>query len=532
MPRTQHFDALVRLLQQADAVDRTSGAALPSSGRGVIGRRQFLAGTARGAAAAAMAAGLPVPSWGARAALPDVGIVGGGLAGMACADTLRQRGVVAPVYEASSRAGGRCWSLRQTFPGQVVERGGELIDNLHKTMLSYAQRFGLAREDVNKRPGEVFYVFGGVRYPEAAVVDEFRAFVQTMHSDLRRLSGEPTALGFTPEDAQLDSVSLAEYLDGQNARGEAAGPVARAAIVAAYEAEYGLAAAEQSALNFLLFIHADRRSKFTPFGVFSDERWHIPDGNDRIVQGLAGSLPGQIRFGRRLVRVRRASDGRIELTFETAAGTERRVHEAVVLSLPFSVLREVDLHASLALPDAKRHAIEALGYGTNAKMMVGFDSRPWIDVDGTGASYSDFDHHQTTWETNAVNATASRGVLTDYSSGARGASLTVAQVQAEAELFLTDLDDVYPGTLAAARRSAAGKYTVHLEPWPSNPLSRGSYTCYRPGQFTTIAGHEGTSVGNVHFAGEHTNSFYEWQGFMEGAALSGIDVAARILKGA
>jgi hypothetical protein len=98
MPRTQHFDAFVRLLQQADAVDRTSGAALPSSGRGVIGRRQFLAGTARGAAAAAMAAGLPVPSWGARATVPDVGIVGGGLAGLACADTLRQRGVVAPVY--------------------------------------------------------------------------------------------------------------------------------------------------------------------------------------------------------------------------------------------------------------------------------------------------------------------------------------------------------------------------------------------------------------------------------------------------
>ena len=90
----------------------------------------------------------------------------------------------------------------------------------------------------------------------------------------------------------------------------------------------------------------------------------------------------------------------------------------------------------------------------------------------------------------------------------------------------------YPGALAAARRSEAGHVTVHLEHWPSNPLSRGSYTCYQPGQFTTIAGHEGTSVGNLHFAGEHTNSFYEWQGFMEGAALSGIDAAQRILKGA
>ena len=33
----------------------------------------------------------------------------------------------------------------------------------------------------------------------------------------------------------------------------------------------------------------------------------------------------------------------------------------------------------------------------------------------------------------------------------------------------------------------------------------------------------------IYFAGEHANSFYEWQGFMEGALLSGIDAAAEIL---
>ena len=30
---------------------------------------------------------------------------------------------------------------------------------------------------------------------------------------------------------------------------------------------------------------------------------------------------------------------------------------------------------------------------------------------------------------------------------------------------------------------------------------------------------------NLFFAGEHTSSFYEWQGFMEGAALSGLRAA-------
>jgi monoamine oxidase len=74
-----------------------------------------------------------------------------------------------------------------------------------------------------------------------------------------------------------------------------------------------------------------------------------------------------------------------------------------------------------------------------------------------------------------------------------------------------------------------GQYLAHLEHWPSNPLMKGSYTCYRPGQFTTMAGLEGVPAGNLFFAGEHTNSFYEWQGFMEGAALSGIAAAKSIL---
>jgi len=61
------------------------------------------------------------------------------------------------------------------------------------------------------------------------------------------------------------------------------------------------------------------------------------------------------------------------------------------------------------------------------------------------------------------------------------------------------------------------------------PLTQGSYTCYKPGQFTTLAGNEGKSVGNLLFAGEHTNSFYEFQGFMEGALLSGAAAAQQIL---
>ena len=459
----------------------------------------------------------------------DVGIVGAGIAGLACADALADHGVRAVVYDADSRVGGRCISLRNFFPGQVAERGGEYIDTPHKTMLRYAKRFGLALEDVSKEPGDVFYHLGGELVPEAAVVDEFRDFVQAMRLDVRKLSNETTALDHNDDDIALDNTSLAAYLDGSNGANRPAGAIAKAAITAAYVAEYGLETDQQSSLNFLHFIHADRRSKFTPFGVSSDERYHVLDGNDRITSGLAQALPRPVQLGMKLSAVRETAAGRVELIFETPGGLVSRTHDTVVLALPFTTLRAVDLDIDFDAVPGKREAIDSLGYGTNVKLMVGFVRRPWVAQGGNGTAYADLRKLICTWETNPARAASNRAVLTDYSGGLRGASMSAGALQLEANEYLADLNFIFPGAVAAARRTQRG-VLAYLEHWPSNPLALGSYTCYKPGQFTTIAGLEGLPVGNVFFAGEHANSFYVWQGFMEGAALSGVDAAAAILK--
>src|SRR5688500_17962543 len=132
--RTASFRALMRTFAIARAAESdglsTSAALerLAESRASRVDRRTFLTGFG----AAAVGSTLPRPAF-AVTASPRIAIVGAGLAGLACADRLRERGVAATVYEAATRPGGRCWSLHQTFPGQVVERGGELIDNLHKT---------------------------------------------------------------------------------------------------------------------------------------------------------------------------------------------------------------------------------------------------------------------------------------------------------------------------------------------------------------------------------------------------------------
>jgi monoamine oxidase len=491
-------------------------------------RRRFLSGVAAGIATAALAPFGPGPPrvWAVPRAAGRVAIVGAGLAGLACADVLAARGVTATIFEGSARAGGRCFSLSGVFPGQVAERGGEFIDTTHGAMRGYANAFDLPLEDVGKAPGEVFYFVNGQLHDEAEVVAEFRAFVPAMHADLRRL-GQPTAESFSEDDRQLDVTSLAEYLDTRGAS-----PLIRDVVDVAYTTEYGLEIEQQSCVNFLLFIHADRRSKFHPFGVFSDERFHVVDGNQRIADGLAGQLPGQIHYEHTLVAARRQSDGRICLTFDPGGPTCESAWDAVVLAIPFSTLRAVALDTSLDLPPAKRLAIDQFAYGTNSKMMIGFQGRPWFTLHGSdGSSFSDLPNHQNTWETNPARATATSAILTDYSGGTRGASLDPAGVPAEAARFLADLEKVYPGASAfVARDGQGGPLRVHLENWLLNPLFLGSYTCNQPGYFTTIAGHEAPSVGNLFFAGEHTSSFYEQQGFMEGAVLSGQRAAKEVYR--
>lgn len=547
MARTSLFDQLRRTIRLAHASERTGRPAdeiAEAAREHAVTRRSMLRGAA-GVGAAALAssalAGCAADAGGseggatlgqARSALPratgSVGIIGAGLAGLACAYQLQKSGLTATIYEASARTGGRCYSMGGrfagpvTFPGQVIERGGELIDTAHATMKAYAVEFGLSLYDIGKDPGEVFYRVGGVTYPESRIVDEYRVLVAAMRDDLRTV-GSPTAASFTATEAALDRLSLREYLRTRNAP-----PIIRAVIDVAYTIEYGLDADQQSCLAFLLFIHADRRSKFAPWGVFSDERYHVIGGNQQIAQGLTDRLPGQIQYGRQLTKVAKLSDGRIQLTLVEGSSSRVVTHDAVVIAIPFSVLRDVTLDPSLNLPATKLRAINEFRMGTNAKMMIGFSSRPWIEQGGNGAAYSDMTNHQTNWETDAINATATRGILTDYSGGARGASLDPAKVQTHAAAFLTDLDKIYPGANAAATRDKKGNVLVHLEAWPRNPLSKGSYSANHLGYFTTIADQEAVPVGNLFFAGEHTSSFYEWQGFMEGAALSGLRAAGEV----
>lgn len=501
------------------------------------GRRRFTQGAMAAAVTAAAGAGSmsPVAMAGMarlRRAMTGSGsgiaVVGAGLAGLSCAFELARNGVNAKVFEASGRVGGRCFSLRGHFPGQVAERGAEFIGNSHHTMLGYARAFGLQLEDASMLPGASYYHFDGRTYSEAQVVEEYRAFSASMQQDLAAI-GSPTADRHSETDALFDLMSLDDYLQLNGAGG-----LLRKVIGAAYSAEYGAGIDELSSISFLRFLHGDRRGKFAQVGagnaVPGGEGFHVVDGNDRIATELAARLPTPVQVGHKLVAMRKLADGRVRLTFDLGGRTIQTDHDAVVLALPFSVLRDVKLDPSLELPVWKRYAIKYAAMGDNAKLMVGFNQPYWYIQHGTnGNGFSDRSRLQSTWETNAFNGNENRAVLTSHLGGEAARALDARNVQADANVFLDQLEIALPGAKRAAMRNAKGEVVAFSQNWSRNPLSKGAYSCQRPGYFTTIAHNEAKAVGNVLFAGEHTSSFYEWQGFMEGAALSGLRAAAETL---
>lgn len=519
--------ALVDLLRRAAAlaaVARRSGDPLDEvvardfERRVDRGRRRFVqqAAGAAGVLALAACARVPVPRGSAG---DEVAIVGAGIAGLACAHRLRQAGIGVRVYEAQTRIGGRMFSLRDHFAdGQVCELGGELIDSGHARIRALAAELGLELDDLALDPTAAFgdiWFHAGRRYSEHEILHAFAPLAEAIARDADGLPDEQITYAAPGGSEALDRESMTQWLDRNGASGWL-----RALIEVAYTTEMGLECEEQSALNFLTFIDPGTEA-FRIFGE-SDERFHVRGGNDRIVHGLGALLDDAIETGAVLEALRQEADGRYVLSFKRGAAAFEARASRVVLALPFTTLRRVRL--DLELPPAKRRAIAELGYGTNAKLMIGFNERVWRTRHASGgATYSDLPL-QTTWETSRMQA-GEAGILTNFCGGRHGVAVGEGTPKQQADEAARQLDAIFPG-LSSAR---AGMREARFH-WPSHPWTLGSYACFRPGQWTTLRGAVGERVGNLHFAGEHCA--LDNQGFMEGGVESGEWAAQAILAGA
>jgi monoamine oxidase len=535
MSRTPLFRLLQRSyraasysIAHAEPVDelldrRNAGAIAPRDERKGMSRRQFVAGSAAVAAVATLDACTPrrpaVVSPRRDEGGPPVIIIGAGIAGLTAGYRLRQAGVPFRIIEAQNRVGGRMYSLRNFFAdGQVCELGGELIDTNHERIQALAAELGIALDDLSKDDPalarDTFYFDGALR-TERELVEALVPLARSIAAALGPLGADPDVSyrDAKPEAIALDRQSITQWLDSAGVTGWF-----RKFLDVAYTTEYGLAPDRQWALNFLLMIDPDP-NQFRIFGE-SDERFHVHEGNDLIVRTLGERISDAIETNTVLEAIDRRADGSYACALRRGSSSSTATSSHVLVTVPFTLLRSVRIGTEL--PDVKRRAIAELGYGTNAKLMVGFSSRVWRERHRSNGSVLTDLPFQLVWETSRLQS-GGAGILTNFTGGAHGIELGEGSAADQATRLVTDMERVFPG-VAAAR---AGMKEVRFH-WPSFPWTRGSYASYLTGQWTAFSGAEGEAVDGLHFAGEHCSRYA--QGFMEGGCETGERAAREIAE--
>ncbi|WP_367155609.1 flavin monoamine oxidase family protein [Methylomonas sp. HYX-M1] len=452
-----------------------------------------------------------------------VAIIGAGIAGLNAAYRLRKAGIIATVYEARSRPGGRMLSVT-IDDGLTVDLGAELINTDHLEMRALAKAFDIALFDRLKDAArtdipEEAYFFDGLSYDAEHLAADIFALAAQISEDAALIDRDWER--YAPF---FDQLSVADYLN-LHADKIRAGYV-RVLFENAIRTEYGAEPADSSALQ-LLFLLPQVDGRSVEILGYSDEAFAVTGGSARLTDALAAALPGQIRYGKALHSLTHFGDG-YQLTF---ADRSSESADIVIVAMPFPALRQVALN--VRLPDLFRRFVNETGLGANEKLIAGFAERFWRNPAGFSlAAWTDMGF-AAVWDESQRQPKRPNGALNFFLGGKQVERLNRSRdFKALGRQFIAELERVLPG----AGDSATG--TLLKSAWGRSRFTGGGYANFKPGQLTEFAEFFWVEAGpadaqqvvfdNLIFAGEQLSDAY--YGFMEGGAQTGRLAAACALQ--
>jgi monoamine oxidase len=498
-------DGVWRALDRARAMNLAErGEPAASPGSDGLTRRRVLAALAGGIGA------MTLPRWPAFAAVPsNVAIVGGGLAGLAALDSLCRRGVQATLYEARGAAGGRTRSVHGVFAEPYAfDEGAQLVNTDHRELLQLIRRYRIPLVDRQAfgDARELQIGRSGALVSEARLAAALRPIAARITADADRLDRDRA--GAAPG---FDALSVKDYLD----RHRLPPGDARDALEAAIRTEYGAEPHEASAIELLFNLPTvdGRRLSRIPN---SDERYLVSGGSDQVARHLAADHAARIRLNRRLTALHFTPNA-VRLAF---ADGETVSADKVILALPANMIREVRIEGPL--PPLWRELIDQIHLGRNEKLLVGYDDMAaWRRAIGFGGAIWSGRDFAAIWDAVSLAPAAGPGALCYFLGG--------DQVDAAGPAEMRDLAARFT---AAARRAVPGlpdpNGRLRRTRWCDDPLTKGAYINYRPGQLSRFASlfaiEEDGSIqvpqaGPLLFAGEWLSDAFP--GYMEGAVQTG-----------
>jgi len=174
----------------------------------------------------------------------------------------------------------------------------------------------------------------------------------------------------------------------------------------------------------------------------------------------------------------------------------------------------------------------------NTKLVLGYEGTPWSDSENRAMGYLFHKEIVNGWDS-SYNKTANNqnGTYVTYFGGRFSENLNSISFKNKMAPPTHIWKTALPEKTVSGIVEELGKIFKHSKEkflnkhvfvnWIDFPWAKGSYSCYKPGQWTSIAGWEMKPVGNFFFAGEHCSEMF--QGFMNGAAETGKRAAQQAL---
>ncbi len=407
----------------------------------------------------------------------DVIIIGAGAAGLSATKELSRLGKTSIVVEASHRIGGRAYS-EEIAPGVWFDLGcAWLVEGLANPFVPIAEALGITvmQNTCSLFKGEnIHYYRSGT-----ALSDEQRATCARYYSDSN------SAISIAVKHGR--DVPLSDVVDLEN---EFATP-----FVGSVASSWGL--------DLDLVSTADYGSAYGELG------FPVVDGYGNLIAAWGADVP--VTLNARVERIDWSGRG---VKVDTPQGTI--TGRAALSTVSTGILASGDILFEPGLPDWKLEAIDSLPMGTENKMGVYFDR----DVFG-----EDSHGFYATWNESGSTAKVVAGVMgrntaAVFVGGRHGVWLEKQGQQACHDFAVEMIADIFGNDIR--------KHVVRsiVTAWETEPLSRGSWACARPGQAHQRVNLARPVDDRLFFAGEATMTGL--QGTCHGAYLSGIQAAQEI----
>jgi monoamine oxidase len=474
-------------------------------------------------------------------------ILGAGMAGLAAAYELRRLGHEVSLIEGSGRPGGRVFTHRFK-DDSYGELGAMRVPGSHDYTRHYVHLLGLSLVPfINSTPENILDIRGvltrvkdGPRhlYPlydlppayrdTASGGQIFGMLIDQAMATLTEAEVRSLFLGEVTTDLlrYYESLSLGEYLTAQ------AGGAVRA-ITSDYT---GLQTFWDR--GFTVFL----REEFEHTGV---DLATIAGGMERLPQGLAAEVQRmgvEIRWHTEVTGIRVHSERDIELELcDAERGRRSERNEFVLCTIPFSVLRRMNLHG---FSSAKLEAIGNISYVSAFKLLIDCRERFW-ERSGIlgGASISDQLERQLFYPGDDAHVTPAPGAAA--ARAGRGSFHRQAMVAARPK---STTSENKPGALLVYNWGQDAQRLGNLHPeerlettlqkierfhpeireymvghtamaWDQHRWSTGAFSLFRPGEIAAYYPGAVRNEGHLYFAGEHCSTDNGW---IQGALISAL----------